>query len=311
MLDRCLAPLALPWFLLACGGAAGGAVGEDDGGVEAGASPRTDAAQVGADASAPDAGGRDWACSGGADALGDLDAGVDLAGGDVVAGELCARLAAVLCAGEASCCETAGHDRATCEAAQFEVCATEWLLDAVSLDPRSGFDEERAVEALERIACLSAACDPRVSEYNLSIEGLWGAFRGSRPLGASCNLMGGVVGAAASLVSCAPADTTACLTFGDSVRSSEWTCAPKGGLGAPCFTHLNCHEGLSCSNASTTLSIYAEFGTCIARARAGVPCNANGECASLYCVEGACARADDVQAAYCLARQIQVPDRAL
>lgn len=238
----------------------------------------------------------------------EFDAGSDPARNAVRPGELCERLAQIQCAAEASCCDGPGRDRATCEARQFELCANEWYLDAISLDPLSGFDEARAATALAHIERLAETCDPHVAAYEISTEGLRGTFAGSRPPGSDCGppmdtpiYQLDPARVAIELASCGSIEATACLPT-ESILSGGWTCAPRGDIGAPCLTHFNCMDGLSCPNASASSFVFS-LAICAARNPAGTSCNANGECMSLACVAGTCAATDDIQAAYCFARR--------
>lgn len=253
---------------------------------------------------------------------GDLDAGATPARDPVQPGEVCERFVEILCAAEARCCDDPGRDRAACAAMQRDVCTNGWLLDAISLDPLSGFDAARAAEALAEVECLAAKCDPGVSAYTLSSAGLRGAFRGSRPAGADCSPAvppySDWGSAAIALASCRAIETTACLPTEDFglIGSTSWTCAPRGAVGAPCLTHLNCKDGLTCSNGPGAW--VGSLGTCAEGRPPGLLCDVNGQCASLFCVGGICAGcvggicagAEDVQAAYCFAYQWQEDGRA-
>lgn len=241
-----------------------------------------------------------------------FDAGRDPERNRIEPGQVCTRLAQVLCAGEAACCNAPGRDRSACEEAQRDLCARSWFLDAVSLDPVSGFDPAGAEEAFAEIERRAAACDPDIADYNISTDGLRGIFQGTRPPDSNCSPANGAASSVDSwaimLSSCTPIETTSCLPVAD-VSFAAWTCATRGDVGAPCSSYLNCRDGLACPSGLADSDFQVPYGlagfrlaTCTARKVDGETCAAGDECTSLYCIDGACAPAT-VQTAYCLARQ--------
>lgn len=241
-----------------------------------------------------------------------FDAGTDPARNAVEPGAICTRVAQILCAGAASCCDDEVHD---CERLRTDACVNDWHLDAISLDPTSGFDPAHAEAALAELERLAARCDTGFSAYLISTEGLRGSFRGSLPAGADCSPEVMVTQsqelveqrAGAALTSCDSIETMACLPSEGTVLPREWTCAPRGDIGASCFSPLNCKDGLTCLESffvgDSSNGYVWELGTCAEPLPTSSSCRVNGECASLYCIDGTCADAENVQAAYCFARQ--------
>ena len=136
---------------------------------------------------------------------------------------------------------------------------------------------------------------PAIRCSGASPSGLMGMFRGTLDADDSCSpgLTTNMSAAAAALASCSNVATTACLP-----RSAlSWRCDPRGQVGDPCFTDLNCVDGLHCPNPEF------EFGRsdCAARKAVGSPCMLPNECESLFCRGGACVEAT-TQNAYCLAQ---------
>jgi hypothetical protein len=84
-------------------------------------------------------------------------------------------------------------------------------------------------------------------------------------------------------------------SFGGTSVPINWKCAPKAGVGAPCFTDVNCSAGLFCNNPQAKFNI-----KCEARKPAGAACVNANECESLQCKKKTCAALGDAQAAYCL-----------
>lgn len=224
-------------------------------------------------------------------------AGDDPARNMVIMGAICIRLAQIQCAGEAFCCDKPGRDPKACETAQLDICAKEGFLDAISMNPITGFDATIAAAAFEKFEMLASTCDPAIASFALSADGLRGILQGTVAPGGKCdqpafNTVPYV--AAAALASCSSGATTACLPK-SALR--DWTCAPRSASGGDCFTDLNCQDGDYCPNAKL------EFGKakCAPRKAEGMPCAAGNECTSLSCKGGACVKAN-AQTAYCLAK---------
>lgn len=276
-----------PWTDPAAGGVGGAGVGGGEGGIAG-----TPAGIGGAGVPGMPVEGRTF------------DAGADPARNMVQPGGICLRLAQIQCAGETYCCEVPGRDRVACEEAQRVACADEGLIDVVAADSDAGFDAAHAASAFTQLEQLASACDATVASWGASTTGFIGIFKGSRSPGADCSPPGLIprkADAAVALASCNTIDTSACLP--DSPDPLDpWTCAPKGGAGAACLTDLNCQAGLYCPNPELQSGGFG-LGTCAGRLPVAAPCGAGNECASLYCVGGACAPAE-TQAAYCLMRQL-------
>jgi hypothetical protein len=222
-----------------------------------------------------------------------FDAGSDPMRNQVQAGQVCARLAQIQCAGEAFCCTNPGRDRATCETAQTNFCTMQLYLDAITQNKITAFDPASAAAAYEGLEQRASQCDPSISSFAASVPGLLGMMKGTVAANGSCSPAGlDNASAAAALASCKDVATTACLPK----TALAWSCAARGGAGASCFTDINCTDGLYCPNPN------AEIGTkqCTMRKPVGSACSGASECVSLYCKGGACVDATP-ETAYCLA----------
>lgn len=223
-----------------------------------------------------------------------FDAGTDPARNNVTGGHICARLAQIQCAGEAFCCPNPGRDRAACETAQVNYCTTQLYLDSITQNAVTAFDPTAAASALEGFEQRASQCDPMISSFAASLQGLLGIMKGTVAAKGNCMpLTLDETTAAAYLAACKDIATTACLP-----TPITWTCSPRGDAGASCFTDVNCKDGLYCPNPN------AEIGTkkCTARKAVGEACTIASECETLYCKGGKCVDAS-AEAAYCLAEK--------
>ncbi|MDH5672009.1 MAG: hypothetical protein OEZ06_07645 [Myxococcales bacterium] len=227
-----------------------------------------------------------------------FDPGTDPVRNNVQAGQVCARLAQIQCAGEAYCCDNPGRDRATCETVMADGCVNELFLDSVTASPVTGFDAGAASVAFTELERMASECDPGIAAFGGSASGLMGMFTGTIEAGGNCEPDGGPLGlpsepaAAAALASCTDIQSQACLP-----RLTSWSCEPRGQAGTKCFSDLNCVDGLYCPNPTFAVTTNA---TCTPRRPVGQACSTPNECESLFCKGGACVAAD-AQAAYCLA----------
>ena len=222
-----------------------------------------------------------------------FDAGSDPRRNKVEPGHLCARVAAIECAGEAACCKAPGRSAARCLPQREQACVDTLALDALSEAPEVGFEAAPARAALTELEHRASTCDPQVAVWLASSEGLAAAFAGTLGKGDACAPEQGLdadEGAVAvALASCQASANLTCLP-----GATSWTCAPRLSPQASCFRDANCADGLYCAGASDAVD-----GACRERLPAGDACVRAGECASLVCRAGACAADDDEQAAYC------------
>ena len=214
----------------------------------------------------------------------------------VEAGRICARLSTLQCAGQAHCCNEAQQDFATCQRSVRADCEAEGLIDQIAADPRSGFNPQQAERTLSELERLAMACDPAVSAWIVSPEGLLSMFRGTLPLGESCRppVVTSRVRAAPYLAACTDPEKNACLPS----SLLTWRCSGRGSAGSECFTDLNCQEGLYCPQ-NNYLNPEIGRSACARRLEDGSPCRAANECASLVCYRQRCAPADS-NTAYCI-----------
>jgi hypothetical protein len=223
-----------------------------------------------------------------------FNAGSDPARNMVMAGRVCARLAQIQCAGEAYCCDSPGRDVAACESKMTNSCVSDGFVDAITLDARTGFDAARAASALQQFEDMAARCDPTIGDFGADPNGLMAMVRGTVESGGRCTppLAGNKAQQAGALASCRDPATTACLPM----SALSWTCAPRGGVGATCFSDFNCTNGNYCPNPNLQVNTNNK---CLARKADGTGCVESNECLSLTCTGGTCAPAT-TQSAYCL-----------
>ncbi|MET0390722.1 MAG: Dickkopf N-terminal cysteine-rich domain-containing protein [Polyangiales bacterium] len=224
-----------------------------------------------------------------------FDAGKDPNRNKVTAADLCTRLVAINCAGEAFCCDTPTRTVDACKTALLQTCTSELMIDRIAMNPITGFDAGAAEKAYTELESKAAACDPTVAAWGASSDGLLGILKGSVAAGASCmpaQALPDAVTLAAALVSCADSRTNACL-FENPLGA--WTCSPKVAEGGTCNSDNNCSDGFYCNLPSLSLT-----GQCAARKAVGMNCTGPTQCVSLFCKSGKCVEADQ-RAAYCLA----------
>jgi hypothetical protein len=215
---------------------------------------------------------------------------------DVTAGKICERLATIMCAGEAACCDSPGRDFAACKADALKDCNGTFMLDAIAMDSKVGFDPAGASTAFEMLEQRAKACDPSVGAWAASLDGFGMALNGSLAAGADCEPEGGEEMATqaavlTALASCSTSGNLACLADG-----MTWKCTARASKGGKCSLDPNCVDGLYCENPTGDYGA----GTCADRKAGGTACTADSECTSFVCTSGKCAADDDVQGAYCL-----------
>jgi hypothetical protein len=264
-------------------GAGMGAVSRDATGT-AGA-----AGAAGAGAAMPDAG-----------VLPPFDAGSDPNRNQVSVGMLCDRLAALQCAAEVHCCQTARAFDA-CKPARVKDCQST-NLDEIAGQPSSGFSATMTASEFAHLEQLASSCDLGVRAWGSAPDGLRGIFQGTLAPDQSCAPPAGppsVVGYGAALVACKDPATHACLFsgVGPPAPPSAATCASRAGAGTRCFGDANCEEELYCANASMTYS----GGMCTQRKPLGSACSHGIECASRFCnhTSATCVE-PNAQQAYCM-----------
>jgi hypothetical protein len=227
----------------------------------------------------------------------EFDAGSGDSRNDVMVGGICERVATILCAGEAACCDDPGRDFAACKTAALKSCTNTYMLDVVAADELVAFDPAGASTALTMLETRASKCDPSVAAWAASSEGFAISLHGTLKDGADCEPKGGADNASlaqvlTSLASCSIADKLACMP-----GAMGWKCAARSSAGGKCGTDTNCADGLFCDNPSGELD---GNGTCMARKAGAATCTDDTQCTSFRCTSGKCANPDDVQAAYCL-----------
>jgi hypothetical protein len=279
-----------------------GAAGSTQAGATGGAGTTSAGAGAGVGGGASGAGGSGGSTGGTSGATGGtggaaaFDAGVDVT---PMPGNICTRLAQIQCAAEAFCCANPGRDQTTCEQDMLSgYCTSKGMADVIAAQPPAAFDAAQATVVFTHIKELAAACDPAVTAYGESPQGLRSMFKGTKAPSTSCapQNLNDMAMAGGALASCTMGDTYACLP---ATTGLIWTCNKKAGARSRCFSDLNCTAGLFCNNPD----LKPAGSTCMQRKAVGSPCTALNECESLLCAGGQCIAADK-QGAYCL-KQLQ------
>jgi hypothetical protein len=223
-----------------------------------------------------------------------FDAGSDPDRNKVKPGGVCARLAAISCAGEAHCCSAPTRTTAACRSAAMTSCTNDAYLDQSSQNSVTGFDTTVAEQSFTELEQKAAQCDPSISSWSLGNEGLRTMFKGTLAAGANCKpTSAGVTDKAkdaAALLSCTSFMTSACLPKS---LLGAWNCSPKNSVAGSCVTDFNCMDGLFCNNPSM-----APLGKCASRMALGDSCSDPTQCTTFACKGGRCVVADR-DAAYC------------
>jgi hypothetical protein len=180
-----------------------------------------------------------------------------------------------------------------CKQVQLNGCVNDVYLDAITANSITAYSIDQAEAAFTTFEQMAARCDPTVATW--AAGAMRGIMQGTINPGGSCKppstLDRPVV--AAHLAACREGNTTACRP----VNLSQWTCESRAQVGGPCFTDLNCVDGLYCDNPQ----LRPTGATCKQRKADQSGCAAGNECMSLLCKGGVCVPAT-VGAAYCLAQ---------
>ena len=223
-----------------------------------------------------------------------FDAGSDPNRNKVGPADVCRRLSEIQCAGEAYCCEQPGRSVDACKAESLRACSQDLMLDKAAQNPITGFDAAAAERGFTEFETKAGICDPSVTTWASSPQGLRGLLKGTVAADASCKpaeALPAPSSIAASLLSCSEPNSRACLYTNP---LDTWTCAPRAAAGGACLTDNNCLDGFYC-----VLPALAITGTCTERKATGDACSAATECKTLFCKQSKCVEADQ-QAAYCL-----------
>jgi hypothetical protein len=231
----------------------------------------------------------------------EFDAGADPDLNRVQPGGICERLATLQCAGEAHCCTSPGRAFDACFTAQVDICTNELQLDLIAADSVTGFDAEMTAQVLTHFEEMAAECDPNISAWGASMDGLRRMLQGTVEPGGSCmppSDFPSVASYGAALASCAQIGTHACLFGGGGpipLPPASATCSERGQQGAVCFVDTNCIDALYCDNPAGEYST----GTCAARRPVGASCASGLSCESRFCNAGSCVERTQ-QSAFCL-----------
>jgi hypothetical protein len=219
----------------------------------------------------------------------------------VPGGQVCERIAAIQCAGEAHCCDAPGRTKDECVTTMTDGCKTQLYLDDATMNPVAGYDEASAVQIFTDYETKASNCDTSVTAWGATVQGLRGLFKGTFSAGQPCTPPGYPPNvpskpvAAAYLASCEDPANTACLA-----QIGPWTCQPRVNAGGSCFTDANCTDspplGLYCDNPNLVPSA---TNKCKTRKADGATCKLLNECQSLLCKQGTCATLNQ-QNAFCL-----------
>jgi hypothetical protein len=242
-----------------------------------------------------DEGGVDRGGAGMSSGGGPFDAGSDPNRNQVSAGSICERIATIQCAGGSFCCDSPTRTFDGCKSVALSTCQGSFAFDEVAGSAAVAFDGAAASTLFTEFERRSSMCDPAIAEWAASPVGFATSFQGTLGADADCRMGIGEVNEATTaqlgvaLASCRIGDGLACLP-----GEAAWTCKPRGAAGSPCFTDLNCADGMYCQNTGGPYD-----GVCAARKPAGEACDSPIECSSFLCMSDVCAASTDVQAAYC------------
>lgn len=272
-------------------GGSGGTSGEGGSGTGGASGEGGDSGEGGSGTGGASGEGGDSGEGGGGERV--FDAGSEPDRNDVSAGELCDRLSTIQCAGEAYCCDNPGRDFAACKQTAQSGCQDQLMFDAIASSEKVAFNEEHASLAYGEIERRASQCDPSVAEFGQSVDGLRGMFKGTVPPGGSCITLNLTRRdeVAKALASCLDPANNACLPE----SAIGWACRPRADVGGPCFTDVNCKDGLYCPNPDFEIGMTS----CAARKPVDAACSLPNECETLFCKGGKCVAETD-QAAYCL-----------
>jgi hypothetical protein len=261
----------------------------------AGAGPTAGIGQIGANLG--DAGGASSGVAGSSGmpmATMPFDAGSDPNRNMVRAGQLCARIAMIDCAGEAHCCTNRTRTTEACRAELTMLCDMQYV-DQMAMNPITNFDATATATAFGELEKKASQCDIDIVAWAGSDTGLRGILKGTVAPGSNCKPLLNLSDTAtqyAALASCTNIATTACLP---SSFLGEWTCAPRNRVGGGCASDNNCVTGTYCSKSSAT----SFLGKCADRVPLHATCTEDSQCSTLFCRGGVCVAADQ-QVAYCL-----------
>jgi hypothetical protein len=268
----------------ATGGAPSGGSRQSGGsGNTAGSGNTGTGAGVGSGGTGNPGSGGDGASGGGGGGGGGFDAGSDPNRNNVPGNQVCDRVTTIQCAGEAFCCSAPGRTFDACKATAMQACTNQLYLNAIASNPVAGYDQASATPIFAEYERRASICDPTVTAWGASTDGLRGLTKGTLSSGQSCspgitNLTNKPL-AAAYLASCMNAATTACYA-----TALAWTCSPRANPGSKCFADTNCNDGIYCDNANFNLT----GGTCKTRKADGDSCTTPNECQSLLCKHSQC-----------------------
>ena len=111
----------------------------------------------------------------------EFDAGTGEDRNAVMPGKICDRLATILCASEAACCDNPGRDFGACKTAIDKSCTDDLMLDSIAGQKAAGFDAAQAKIVFTELEHLASMCDLSIAEYSEGPDGLRTIFRARSP----------------------------------------------------------------------------------------------------------------------------------
>jgi hypothetical protein len=203
-----------------------------------------------------------------------FDAGDDPLRNRVPAGKVCDRLTTIMCAGEQYCCPRNDRSLGACKQAAMNGCTS--YLDPWSANPALAYDIDRAEAAFGEFEKRASACETGIVPWVISNAGFRGVARGTIEPGSSCFTFEAgapiTTDAIALLGSCAGPESYSCMYD----PPSRWMCAPRSDIGGPCFTDINCMDGLYCVTLGS-------LSKCAPRMPNGATCSSPLACESMNC----------------------------
>lgn len=215
-------------------------------------------------------------------------------GAPIEASAFCARLAAITCQMNDTCCEgsTPGGTETTCEERETEACGD--ALEAYLDDPRVGYVPERGGAYLAELERRAGACFVEPP----SVGGFFDLFAGTGVADADCTPRDPDDDVQLRLSQASCSDGLACHLYRRSDGEAQGVCEPPEADGA-CSHRFDCSEGEWCNLPADWSP--GRWGDCQPVKTNGWDCTGDLECASRYC-DGLGVCADPPATRYCDAR---------
>jgi hypothetical protein len=178
---------------------------------------------------------------------------------------------------------------------QRSICEDNAMVARLARDTKTGFSSDATETVFNEFERRTGLCDVDVAVFGVSSEGLRNIFQGTKTANAACDPMSATDFGAGISCRIDNGNDLACVPGfpgTDFTPPTRWTCKDRQGVGGPCFSDLNCTDGLFCLVPET-------LSQCAMRKAPGQSCAAPNECLSLLC-EGSVCVETNVEDVYCL-----------